>query len=350
MAVMLHGDPTHIFTIDEFVARLTKVKPDQPEYVKTWDFLKTIKDRRLQPKRNTVLIYLKRFGLKGIAERVNLPNDVVGYRCASTHKALAYIEGRSEEYIENLTPQAPSQYDSTDIVHRLNYRLRLPKGSYEVAKKLGEYRKNGSTPAFYQIDKPSFRLMVYPPNGNSVIFLKGDWRKDIQVLFGKEMVKLMSKEIDKGGHIGIAKDLPWKELYDRPIQLINEKGQVALYRVARSQKKEGEVDIHRYENDDMAKQFEQWWDDKHFKADMLTALKRQQAFQDRVFQTLELYGKEFGLLETNQVQVSENLLKLSQSQRQLVDSLNGFLNGKKPESQPYQAPSEDKADYSNIYR
>jgi len=346
MAVILLNSPEHVFTVDEFVHKLTKVKPDQPEFAKTWDILKTIKDRRLQPKRNTILQYLKRFGLKGIVERVKLPNDKIGYRCSSTHKTLAYIEGRFEEYVENLTPQAPSQYDSTDIVHRLSYRLRLPRGEYEVAKKVGEFHKNGSTPAFYRIDKPSFGLIVYPPNGNSVIFLKGDWRKDIQQLFGQKAVELVSREVDKGGHIGIAKDLPWKELYDKPIQLINDKGEVALYRVARSQKKNGEIDIHRNENDDMAKQFEQWWDDKHFKADMLSALKRQQTFQERVFKTLELYGKEFGLLESNQVQVSENLLKLSQSQNQLIESLNGFLNGKKPKEPPYQAPSEDEGDFA----
>ena len=338
IAVILYNAPETVFTVDLFQTRLPGTK------------------------RNTILQWLGRFNReKGFVEIVTPEHGKKGYRCSDTARALAYIENKYYEYFEDLTPRSPpSVLASTDIKHRPCYWFVMPKDAFDKLGRMGERVKNGSSPLFFRLNNENFSLRGYPPNRKCCIFLKGDWKPDLLRVFGLETTEAVGESVKAGGHVGIAKDLPWEELYSRSIQVVDGNGDIALYRVARSQKKNGEIDIHRKEQHELAKQFEDWWDDKHFKADMLVSLKRNEAFQKKVSETFQLFSQKFEHQDLAQAQANENFLKITEamnrmadSQRalteasnKLIDSLNGLMNGRKPDDQPYEKKAPDPHDHS----
>lgn len=103
-------------------------------------------------------------------------------------------------------------------------------------------------------------------------------------------------------------------------RVVNPEGKVTIFQYGFSQIPSGELDRHGPQNEPYADLTEKWlFDELKFKTDLVSKI----ASLDRILESLENTQ-----LKTN-------------------DLLNKLMNNKpKPEEQPYQAPSEDKRDYS----
>lgn len=284
---------------------------------------------RLRINRGTIKTYLYRLERLLILERVRGQ----GFRLKDRFRAVSYIEGNLPAYKGTVDPPAPPPVSPTAILHRVNYRLQLSNHEYRTATELGEYQRNGKAPATYLVDRKSFKMVVYPPNGRAWVFLKGDWKPELASLFGRGLVETIEKLVTaRQGHVGMADKIPWEDIRSRPIQVHESDGSVSLYRVARSQIKEGEIDVHRKERAPNGELFERWWDDRVFRAEVVEKFERDRIFFERVFEVLAL--------------LAERTEAHMECTRKLTDTLTKMLEGGSEPAPPAAerpAPPEDPA-------
>jgi len=312
--------------------RLVAIEHDHPDTVYTVaqfkEAIEIVADDKYPE--NTYYVYLRRLGKMGISERVQVPRGAKpAFRCASVFKAKSYLEGHYQDYTPGMGPTNPPIRPADSIKHRPVYKLQLTNSELELVRGVGVFERSGRSPGYYRINTDTFSLRVWPnrnaPNFKARIFLKGDWREGVSRVFGLPLVEQIQTEIQNGnGDVGWARK-PQIQTSNLPVgnvfRVINPEGKVSTFQYGFSQIKTGELDRHGPENEPYADLTEKWlFDELKFKTDLVSKI----ASLDRILEGL-----------------SQNQLKTN-------DLLSQLINGKPkpPEEQPYQAPSEDKEDYS----
>ena len=302
----LHGHPDDIFTVPQFKADIESVLENKyPE--------------------NTYYVYLRRLGKMGISERVATPRAAKpAFRCLSVFKAKSYLDGHYQDYTPGMAPTEPPIRPADSVRHRPIYKLLLSNSELEVARGVGRWERFGRSPGYYRVNNKDFSLRVWS-SGKARIFLKDDWREGVSRVFGLPLVEQVQTEIANGnGDVGWARR-PQIQTPNLPVgnvfKVTNPEGKVSIFQYGFSQIKSGELDRHGPENEPYADLTEKWlFDELKFKTDLVSKI----ASLDRI-----LEGLEHTQLKTNEL--LERLMN------------NGTKSLPEP---PYQAPSEDKGDYS----
>ena len=312
MATIFRNRPVYLFEKSEIVKLLNQTNIDN-------GIAETVKPK-------TVAKYLERFQKLGnpIVEQVTDPSGNIRFRCTNPALALAYLQGHWQDYRPGMPPTVPPIRPADSVRHRVVYKLQLSNSELELVRGAGTWERFGRSPGYWRVNDIDFSLRVWS-SGKARVFLKDDWRKGMQQLFGAELVHQVEFEIANGnGHVGWARHPP-VESSNLPVgnllKVTNPEGKVTTFQYGFSQIKTGELDRHGPENEPYADLTEKWlFDELKFKTDLVNKI----ASLDRVL----------GFLSQNQTKTNELLDRL----------LNG--NKLKPDQQPYQAPSEDKGDYS----
>ena len=274
---------------------------------------------------NTYYVYLGRLVKMGITEKVAVPRGAKPvYRCLSVFKAKSYLDGHYPDYTPGMAPTNPPIRPADSIRHRPVYKLQLSNSELELARGIGRWEQFGRSPGYWRLNNKDFSMRVWS-SGKARMFLKDDWREAVSKVFGLGLVEQLQAEITNGnGDVGWARK-PQIESKNLPVgnvfRVVNPEGKVSIFQYGFSQIKSGELDRHGPENEPYADLTEKWlFDELKFKTDLVSKI----ASLDRILEGL-----------------SQNQLKTN-------DLLSQLINGKPkpPEEQPYQAPSEDKRDYS----
>jgi len=275
-------------------------------------------------KRNTLRVYLRRFGSMGIAKLVSEEKSgEPAFKCASKFKAFSYLEGIWQDYTPQVAPTTPPTRPSTAIEHRDNLRLQLSNAELEVVRSRGEFMRFGRAPAYYSINTKDFSLKAWS-SGKAHIFLKDDWRDGLSAVLGGDAVHRIEAEITDGNiHQGLARPPPLP--VGKPFKVNEPDGSVTVLQYGRSQISSGELDRHGRQDAPNGNLVENWlYDETAFKTDVVNKF---QAIESTLRNLPDVIGRAVG----------------DAVRKAIEETLN-----KKPEEQPYQAPSEDKD--SIIYR
>lgn len=282
MCVMFHQDSESLFTKEDLLRRYhaagVSVKP------------------------RTVSRYLIYFRDKEIIEFLRDEKGNELYRCKDTMKALAYIEGRFEEYAGQVAPRRPPIRPEGTIHHRPAHKIVLEGQELEKAKLVGIWRKKGKPPGYYHVITKGFNMKVWT-SGRAHVFLVGDWRADMMKLFGPTLVQKVDREKLEGrGHEGVAiptKDRLPREWQDHlPVRAIarvySDSGLMTTIRYGYSQDPEGELDRHGPVNEPNANQVESWLESElFFKADVRNLFT---SLNDKLAELTEAQGKMADLI------------------------------------------------------
>jgi len=305
MAAIFHEHPDDPYTVTNFQDIIEKATGEKV-------------------KRNTLRVYLRRFSSMGIAKPVSVPSsDEPAFQCASKFKAFSYLEGIWQDYTPQVTPTAPPIRPSTTIEHRDNLRIQLSSSEFEAVRSRGEFTRFGRAPAYYRISTKDFSLKAWS-SGKAHIFLKDDWRGALTSYLGGDVVHRIEAEIEDGNlHQGIARPppLPVGKLF----KVQEPDGTVTVLQYGRSQIEAGEFDRHGKQDSPNGNLVENWlYDETSFKTDVVNKF---QAIESTLRNLPDVIGRA----------VADAVRK----------AIEETLNKKpEPEEQPYQAPSEDKEDYS----
>lgn len=276
LCVMFHQDSTTILSKEDLERRFRRASVE-------------VKGRTL----DRYLIY---FRDKEIIEFLEDNEGNKGYRCCDTRKALAYIEGRFEEYAGQVAPRRPPIRPEGTVRHRPAQKIILHGGEFEKAKAVGIWRKTGKPPGYYHVVTDGFNMKVWT-SGRAHVFLTGDWKAGIAKVFGPTVVQKVEYEINQGnGHEGVAVPqkgrLPKKWLDNLPVKsvasIFSDSGQITTLRYGYSQVPEGELDRHGPVNEPNANQVESWLEDElKFKVDVRNLFTTQNAKLERLIELQE---------------------------------------------------------------
>ena len=236
------------------------------------------------------------------------------YRIKNSLWANAYIESDPDKPWIPLTPTPPKDDFLDYDEHRDHFDIELTRECFD---RLGGHFESSNGQFTWRTK--AFTLSI---NGKSLLgqlFVRPYWRTEVRKLIGDDFYNyLVEMEVRGGmrGDFALPIDVVGQRFYlgGRPTQF-----SASHY--------PAQLDVRRSR------------DDSHVK-DGLLALTNQADFniktldfEDAVLETLKKQGE----VQTRQTELLKNIMQQLQ-----------MTNGKKPEpeEQPYQAPSEDKRDYS----
>ena len=245
------------------------------------DLLRRFHNAGVSIKPRTLSRYLIYFRDKEIIHFLEDDKGNTLYQCCDTNKALAYIEGRFQEYAGQVAPRRPPTRPEGTIRHRPNHKIMLSGLELEKAKEIGKWYRHGKPPGYYHIVTDGYNMKVWS-SGKAHVFLTGDWRKAMLRTLGPIVIQKVEHEINSGnGHEGIARPLddrlPDKWLDHLPVKhiasIFSDSGQISTLRYGYSQVAEGELDRHGPVNEPNANQVEKWLSDElYFKTDLRNEL------------------------------------------------------------------------------
>ena len=292
---MFHQDSTSLFTKDDLERRFHAAG--------------------VSVKSRTLSRYLIYFRDKEIIEFLKDDKGKKLYRCSDTSRALAYIEGRYEEYAGQVAPRRPPIRPDGTVRHRPAHKIFLLGAEFEKAKLVGIWRKKGKPPGYHHIISKGFNMKVWT-SGKAHVFLIGDWRSDMMRIFGPTVTQKVDSQIHAGnGEEGIAtpvKDrLPKEWVNHLPVRSIarvySDSGQISTIRYGYSQVPDGELDRHGPVNEPHANQVEAWLESElQFKADMRNLITGLETEMSRLVELHEQLPDAIGNAVKEAV---ENLMK-----------------------------------------
>jgi hypothetical protein len=228
--------------------------------------------------------------------------------------ADAYIRGDSQKPWLRVPPSPQTTSFKIQDRHRLTYDLHLSKADLDRAKDMGELRPHPRNGGVVLVKRKEFVISANARTGNGQIWLFQGWDSALLRLFSPELHQALAQQVsEREGH----------EHISVPVEFLNRRIKVGGSDVVIAGSHYPlELDIQGPEKD-MAK------------------TRAVQLLTDQIGFNRLMLGIEESLnrLETGQQQVSANLLRVA-------EALDKLVNGRKPEEQPYKAPSEDKRDYS----
>ena len=260
-------------------------------------------------KRNTLRVYLRRFGDMGISKEVPTSrSDEPAFQCASKFKAFSYLEGHFLDYQPRVTPTAPPIRPSTTVEHRDGIRIQLSHAELEAVQTTGDFRRFGRTPAYYQINTKDFSLKAWS-SGKAHLFLKDDWREGVAKVLGGEVVERIEEEIGNGNlHQGMAREYNLPKGYRLPVnrpplKIKEPDGSITVAQFGYSQLRGGEFDRHGKQDAPNGNLVEEWiYDDAKFRVDVVNKFS---ALESALRNLPETIGKAVG--EAVSKAISENL-------------------------------------------
>jgi len=306
LLVILYNNPAEAYSVDQLIK------------------FPTI--RAFKPKRNTILICLKRHLRDGRIERLRLEDGRTwAYRLLRMNEALAFLNDDPNKPWLKVPPNPPELTFQIQNRHRVTYLVQLSKSDLEIAQTIGEMRVNKRTGGTLLLRHKAFTLSVSAVSGRGQIWLFNGWDAEIRRTFSSEFYQQLCAMV--GNREG-------QEHISVPVEFMGRKirlgGGYALWAGSHYPI---ELDIVGKENDKR-------------KTEALELLTDQAKFNDTLLQIRDDLDR---LIEINRKQMDHNhfvadgLTKLAENEAKIVEILN---SKPKPEEPPYQAPSEDKGDYS----
>jgi len=192
---ILYNNPADAFTVDEL--------------------LKFKVVRTFKPKRNTVLINLKRHLGNGFIEKMHLADGATwAYRVLKPAEAIAFIRGDDSKPWLKVPPNPPRVTFEIQNRHRVTYLVHLSKDDLEATKRTSEYRPNRRNGGAYLLKRKEFTLAVNAISGKGQIWLFNGWDAAVRRAFSAEFHQTLAKLVE--GREG-------QEHFSVPVEYMNHK-------------------------------------------------------------------------------------------------------------------------------
>jgi len=274
--------------------------------------------RAFKPKRNSVIICLKRHWRDGRVERVRLADGVTwAYRLLRANESMAFIENSPDKPWLKVPPNPPNVTFQIQNRHRVTYLVHLSKDDLSMARSTGELRANKRTGGILLMRRKAFTLSVSAITGKGQIWLFNGWDAEIRRSFSPDFYAQLSLMVgNREGH----------EHISVPVEFMGRKIRVGGgYALWAGSHYAIELDVVGKEKDAR-------------KTEALELLTDQIKFNDTLLQIREDLDR---LISHNRM-VTDGLSKLADNESKIIE----VLNNKVIAEQTYHAVSEDKGDIS----
>ena len=274
--------------------------------------------RAFKPKRNSVIICLKRHVNDGRVERVRLADGVTwSYRLLRANESMAFIENSPDKPWLKVPPNPPNVTFQIQNRHRVTYLVHLSKDDLSMARSTGELRANKRTGGIILMRRKAFTLSVSAITGKGQIWLFNGWDAEIRRSFSADFYAQLSLMVgNREGH----------EHISVPVEFMGRKIRVGGgYALWAGSHYAIELDVVGKEKDAR-------------KTEALELLTDQIKFNDTLLQIREDLDR---LISHNRM-VTDGLSKLAENESKIIE----VLNNKMVAEQTYHAISEDKGDIS----
>jgi hypothetical protein len=282
--------------------------------------------RALKPKRNTILISLRRHLKDGRIERVRLEGGKNwAYRLLRSNEALAFLNDDPNKSWLKVPPIPPEMSFQIQNRHRVTYLVQLSKSDLEVARSKSEMRANKRTGGTLLLRHKAFTLSVSAISGRGQIWLFSGWDAEVRRTFSAEFYQQLSTMV--GNREG-------QEHISVPIEFMGRKirlgGGYALWAGSHYPI---ELDIVGKENDKR-------------KTEALAMLTDQAKFNDTLLQIRDDLDR---LIDFSQKQTELNrkqMDQLVQNEAKIVTILNNNTQPKPTPEPEYKPETVDERDIS----
>jgi len=165
-----------------------------------------------------------------------------------------YVQGTNHldwTTLAHLTPQAPSTpLPPGTKTHREITVLQLSNSEAGALKQVCKLEQRSNSSPCYRLARGWSSIIVYTPSDKAQITLGANWEKDIGPVLGSELVALLKVRANYRSIEGINSEIQWNrglavplEEYNK-VEIPHKDGSKSFVRLARSQFKNGEVDVH----------------------------------------------------------------------------------------------------------
>lgn len=176
------------------------------------------------------------------------------YQAVDPTFVQGYVQGVNHldwTTLAHLTPQAPSTpLPPGTRTHREITVLQLSKSEAASLKQVCKLEPRANSSPCYRLARGWSSIIVYTPSNKAQITLGAGWENDLGPILGSELVALLKVRANYRVIEGINHEIQWNrglavplEEYNK-VEIPHKDGSKSFVRLARSQFKNGEVDVH----------------------------------------------------------------------------------------------------------
>lgn len=176
------------------------------------------------------------------------------YQAVDPTFVQGYVQGTNHldwTTLAHLTPQAPSTpLPPGTRTHREITVLQLSKSEAVSLKRVCTFEQRRNSAPCYRLARGWSSVIIYTPSDKAQITLGAGWQQDLGPALGSELVALLKVRANYRAIDGINHEIQWNrglavplEEYNK-VEIPHKDGSKSFVRLARSQFKAGEVDVH----------------------------------------------------------------------------------------------------------